>query len=154
MPPYHVFLRSNLILLSRLCLGQVVSFNQLSPPNACMHMYWLPCVLHTLHIALVLLLSPEYYLVRSTDLNPSFIVFSTNLLPRPSCARISSSATYCRTSAAYAPPLVLQTKYRNHKNNRQNYSSVYLNIYIFGEQTGRQTVCIRWQNASLISICS
>ena len=30
-----------------------------------------------------------------------------------------------------------------HKNNRQNYSSVYLNLYIFGQQTGRQKILHR-----------
>jgi hypothetical protein len=39
----------------------------------------------------------------------------------------------------YVPLLVWETKSCNHINDRQNYSSVYLDICIFAEQTGRQT---------------
>ena len=75
MPPDPVSLRSSLLLLSHLRLGQVVSFHQVSPPKACMHMCCLPYVLHTLPISLVFLLSPEYYLVSSTGHKPRFYSF-------------------------------------------------------------------------------
>jgi hypothetical protein len=32
------------------------------------------------------------------------------------------------------------TKFHTHTKQQQNYSSVYLNLYIFGYQTGRQNI--------------
>jgi hypothetical protein len=50
-----------------------------------MHLYSPPYVLHSSPLSLFLILSPEWYLVRSTEHKvPRFVVISTPLLPRPS----------------------------------------------------------------------
>jgi len=40
------------------------------------------------------------------------------------------------------------------ENNKKNYSSGYLNLYIFGQQTGRQTILHRLSKHSMTSFCS
>jgi hypothetical protein len=54
-----------------------------------------PYVLHALPITVFLILSPEKYVVRSTEHKAlCYVDFSTPLLPHPSWAQISSSALY------------------------------------------------------------
>ena len=69
--PVHTpkpILRSSLILSSHLRLGfQVDSFPQVSPPKLSIHLYTRPYALHAPPISFFLILSPEKYLVRSTD---------------------------------------------------------------------------------------
>jgi hypothetical protein len=55
------------------------------------------------------------YLVKSTDHKaPRYVVFSTLLLLRPSCAQIPSSTTYFRTPSAYFSHSKWQTKFHTH----------------------------------------
>jgi hypothetical protein len=49
----------------------VVSFLQVSPLKPCMHLSFPPHVLHVLPISVFLIWSPEWYLVRSTELTCS-----------------------------------------------------------------------------------
>jgi hypothetical protein len=53
------------------------------------------------------------------------VVFSSPLLPCPSWATISSSASYSRTSLAYVPPSVWQTKFHTHTKQQATFSCVY-----------------------------
>jgi len=60
---------------------QWVSFTQAALPNACIHLFSPPYVLHNPPISFFSILSPEEYLVRSTDHKASqCLVFSTLLL--------------------------------------------------------------------------
>ena len=44
----------------------------------------------------------------------------------------STSAPYSRKPSAYFPPSMWATRFHTNINKRQNYSSVYLNLYVFG----------------------
>ena len=65
---------------------------------------------------LLLIRSPEWYLVRSTELKaPCYVVISTPLLPHPSYTQISSSsAPYSRKPSANVPSLMWATKFHTH----------------------------------------
>jgi len=82
----------------------------------------------------VLICSPEQYMMSSTDHKAlRYVVFSCPLLPCPSYAKISSSASYSRTYLAYVSPSVWETKFHTHTKQQENYSWVYLfNLYING----------------------
>ena len=45
---------------------------------------------------------------------PCYVVFSTPLLPRPSKAQVSFSATYSRKPSAYIPPSMCATRFHTH----------------------------------------
>ena len=103
-------LRSILILSSHhASLFQVVFFRQVSALKPCMHFYSFPYVLHAPPISVFFIWSPEWYFVRNTERKaPSYVVFSTSLLPRPSLPQISSSAPYSRTHSVYILPSVVR----------------------------------------------
>jgi len=61
---------------------------------------------------------------------PHHVIFSTPLLPRPTQAQLFLSAPYSWTPSAYAPPSVWQTNFTPIQNNRQNYTSVHLSLYV------------------------
>ena len=104
---------------------QVVSFPQASRPNPRMHLSSPPYLLMPVPC--------HYCLVRNTDhKSPHNVVFSTTLLLRPSYPQIFSSAPYSQTPSAYFPPSMWAIMFHTHTKNRQNYSSVYLNLHIFG----------------------
>jgi hypothetical protein len=57
-------------------------------------------------LSVFLISSPEWYLVRCRQRNaPSYVVFSTRLLPHSSWAQISSSALYSQKPSDYIPPV-------------------------------------------------
>jgi len=45
---------------------------------------------------------------------PRYVVFTSLLLPRLSCAQISSSAPHSQTPSPYVPTSVLKTKFHTH----------------------------------------
>jgi hypothetical protein len=99
-PPSHFSkINSNIILHLRLglpsCLLPSFTIKTVyTPPLS-------PYVLHAVPTT-VLILSPKWYLVRSTEQKaPCYVVFSTPLLPHPSWVQISSSEPYSRKPSAY-----------------------------------------------------
>jgi hypothetical protein len=54
----------------------------------------------------------------------------------------SSSAPYSGTPLAFVPPSVERPSFTPIQNNRQNYSSVYFNAYIFERQALMQLWCL------------
>jgi hypothetical protein len=111
-----------LILFShlRLCL-KVVSFPQVTPPN--------PVFSSRLPIRATY---PTHFMRNTNHKALCYVVFSTSLLPHPSWAQLSSSATYSRKLSAYIPTSMRATKFHTHaKKNWQDYTSGYLNLYIF-----------------------
>ena len=57
----------------------------------------------------------------------------------------SSSVPYSRKHSAYAFSSRWEPKFNTHIKNSQNYSSVYLNFYTLGLQTGRQIFYSVWE---------
>ena len=133
IPPHSTFWRSNLILFSHLRLvlpsGLPSGFTTktlymplLSPKHA-------TCT----YTSFFLILSPKQYLVRRTHHSaPHYVVFSTPLLPRSSEAQIFSSSPYSQNPQPTFLPQCERPSFTPTQNNRQNYSSLYLNISIFG----------------------
>ena len=113
-----------------------------------------PYVLHAPPITVFLTWSPIWYLVRNTEHKARcYAVFSTPLLPHPSEAQISSSALYSPNPSVNIPPSMWVTSFTPIQNNRQSYTFVYLNLYVFGESTGRQNI-LHWMTASIPSFHS
>jgi hypothetical protein len=61
------------------------------------------------------------------SLSSLLCIFSTPLLPRPSQVKIFSSTPYSQTPSAYVPPKCERPSFTPIQN-KQNYSSVYLNL--------------------------
>ena len=103
-------------------------------------------VLHVLPISIFSFWSPAQYLVSSTDHKAShYVVFSTPPLPHLSEAQIFSLPPYSQTPSAYVPSAIRFSKFLTHtKNNRQNYNSVYLSLYIFGNNLKDKRFCTKW----------
>ena len=72
--------------------------------------------------------------------NSSWYSFTTPLLHRPSQALIFSSRPYLKHPQLTRLPQCERPRFTPLQNNRQNYSSACLNLYIFGHQTGRQKI--------------
>ena len=91
-----------------------------------------PLLTHVPHdqpISFFSILSPAKYWVRRTNhLAPRYAVSSFLPLPHPSSVQIFSSTTYSQTPSASFPPSVSATKFHTHTKNRQNYSSIYINL--------------------------
>ena len=88
-----------------------------------------PYAPHVLPISFFSILSPAQYWVRSTDhLAPSYAVSSIPPLPRPSYIQIFSSTPYSQTPSTSFPPSMSATSFTPIQNNRQNYTSIYLNL--------------------------
>jgi hypothetical protein len=65
----------------------------------------LPCMLHALSISVILIWSPECYLMRNREHEaPRYVVFSNPLLPFFFQTRISSSTPYSRHLEPNFPP--------------------------------------------------
>ena len=111
----------------------------------CMHLCSLPYVLHNLPISVVLIWSLEWYLVRNTEHKAScYVVFSTPLLPRP---KYPTQHFILKNPQPTFLPQCEGPSFTPIQNNRQGYSSVYLDIYTFGYQTGRQEI-LHWMITS------
>jgi len=83
-------------------------------------------------------------LVQISDNNPAvYVIFCTPFLPRPSYGQLSTPEPHSRTPFACVPISVSQIRYTPISNNRHNYSSVYLDLYIFGYHTGRHKILRR-----------
>ena len=83
-------------------------------------------------------------MLQISDHNPApYVIFCTPLLPRPSYGQLSTPEPHSRTLFACVPLSVSEISYTAISNNRHNYSSVYLNLYIFGYQTARHKIVRR-----------
>jgi hypothetical protein len=117
---------------------QAVSFPQDCPPKPCTHLSS-PQTCYMPHLSHSSRFDHQSSTGCGVQIIKLFIVYFSHfsLLPRPSQAQIFSTL-YSQTPSANVPPSIWATKFHPHTKNRQNYSAVYLNIYIFGQQTGRQ----------------
>ena len=129
------FLKTILILSSRLRLGLAIgSFPQVSPPKSCIHLSSIPIsakspppsshsslFAHSNNIG-------EWY--RSYNKSPHFVVFSTPCYLVPLRPKYLSDqpilehpepVLFCQCERQISTPI---------HNNRQNYTSVYLNMYV------------------------
>ena len=78
----------------------------------------------------------EQYRSFSSSLNS----FTTPMLHRPYQALIFSSRSYLKQPQRTRLPQCERRRFTPLQNNRQNYSSAYLNLYILGHHTGRQKI--------------
>jgi hypothetical protein len=104
----------------------VVSFPHVSTPDTCIHISPPPYVPQTRTIPFFVIWPPELYLVRIRY----YKAFATS---SPLClflAQIFFWISYSHRLSACVPPSVWETKFHTHKNNRQNYSSKQVNLYI------------------------
>jgi hypothetical protein len=107
-------------------------------------------LLHDSPILLFLIWSPELYLLRSTHhLAPHYVVFSKPLLPPPSKAHTFSLKSFFQKLQIRFFPQCEWPRAKLIQNRRQNYSSLYVNLYIFRKQTWRQNI-----PHQMTSICS
>ena len=125
---------SILILSTHLRLGlPVISIPPVSPPRPYIPPSPHPYASHAQPISFFSILSPAQYWVRSTNhLAPRYAISTIPPLPFPSSVQIFSSTPCSQTPSASFPPAMSTTKLHTHKNNRQNYSSTYLDLQIFG----------------------
>ena len=108
-PPSHFLkIHFNIMLPST---PEYSFFPHLSPSKPCMQLSSSPYVLHALPISVILIWTPEWYVVRSTEHKvPHCVVFSTPLLRRLSQVQVSSSAPYSRENSACVHRPVWATK--------------------------------------------
>ena len=79
-----------------------------------------------------LILSPRWYLVRSTNHEvPHYVVFYSPILLHPSWARTFPSVPCSRTDAAYIGPLLCETAFHVHRQQKKNFYHVLLYILFF-----------------------
>ena len=125
--PHTTSWSSILILFFHLCLGfQVVSFHQMSPPKPCTY---LSCPSYVPHAPPISLLWWEVGLQNMKLLLN--VAFSSLLLRHSSYGQIFSSVPYSRTPSAYVPPEMWENESHIFTKQQANYSSVYLDLYIF-----------------------
>ena len=126
---YLISVRSILILSPLLLLGLPSGLfpsgfptKSLRTPLIC------PYTLHAQPITFFSILSHKKYWVSSTDHSaPHYIVFSTPLLLIPLRPKIFPSAPHSQTPSTYVPHCE-RPSFKPRHNNRQHYSSVYLNL--------------------------
>ena len=131
--PYPHISRSemHLIIIPHLLLvSQLLDFPQVFPPKPCIRLSFPIRATYTTHLILLgfiicTILSEEYRA-------PHYMVSSTSLIPRPSKAQVFSSTSYSQIPSVCVPPSISAIKIHTHTKHRQNYTSVYHNLYIFG----------------------
>jgi hypothetical protein len=84
---------------------------------------------------------------------PHYAVSSNFLSLHLSSVQIFSLLPCSQTPSVYVPPLSERPSFTPIQNHRQNYSFVYSNFYVFGQQTRRQKV-LDWMVVSITRICS
>ena len=88
-----------------------------------------PYAPHAQPISFFSILSPAQYWVSSTDhLAPRYAIPSISPLPRPSSVQIFSSTACSQTPSASFLPQFQQPSFTPIRNNRQDYSSIYLDL--------------------------
>jgi hypothetical protein len=102
--PNPTFLRSIKNPPTYVWVFQVVSFPHVSPPKICMHLSSSPYMLHARPSLLPCYLVP---------LRPTYFL-----------------SPYSQTPSDYVPLSMCATNFHTKQNNRQHYSSIYLNLYI------------------------
>jgi hypothetical protein len=136
------FTRNN-ILPSTPWSSQVYIF-RFFPLKPTMHLFCPPSVPHAPPISWFLLWSREHYMVQISDHKAApYVIFCTPLLPRLSYGQLCNPAPHSSIPFACDPLSVSEISHTPISNNRHNYSSVYLNLYIFGYQTGRHKILHR-----------
>jgi hypothetical protein len=94
---------------------------------------FLICLLHVSPIAFLSFWSPELNFMRITNhLARHYVIFAIPLLPHPFYAQIFPSTPYFLTPSTYVPPQCEQPSFTPIQNNRQNCTSAYFNLDIFG----------------------
>jgi hypothetical protein len=109
----------------------VVSFPQVSPPNSCIHVIPIraTCSAHLIILDLIArIIFGEVY----RSLSFSYIVFSTPLLPRPLRSKYSPQRPILKHPQPRFLPQCERLSFTPIQNNRQNYNSEYLSLYVFG----------------------
>jgi hypothetical protein len=80
--------------------------------------------IHPLDLIILIILGKEYY--------APHVVFCNLPSLHLSSIPIFSSAPCSVTPSGYVPPLMSETNFHTHTEQRQNYSFIYSNFYIFG----------------------
>ena len=114
--PHPISWRFILILFCHLLLGLPSSVLHSGSPSKPLYASLLSFIRAKCSVQIILLdLVTRMIFVRSTEHKAPFcVVFSTSLLPRPSWAKISSSALYSRKPSSYIPPSMWVTNFHNH----------------------------------------
>jgi len=103
-------------------VSQVIPFPQVSPPKPCTHLSSHPYALHAPPISFCSILSPEQYWVEYRSLSSSLCIFLH------SSYLISLGPKYSQYPQPTSLPHCKQSSCKPIKNNRLNYSSVYLDL--------------------------
>ena len=126
-PIPFLLIHLNIILPSTSRVSQAASFPQVSPPKPCIRLSTPSYVLHAPPIPFLSIWSPEHYLV-STDLAPHYVIFSIHCYLVPLRPRYSPKQPTLTHPQPTFLPQCERPSFTPIQNNRQNYSSVYLNL--------------------------
>ena len=109
------------------------SFPQISPPEQYIRLSSLPHELHATSISFFSILSPEQYMVSSTDHSaPHYVVSFTPRLLVSLRPKYSPQHPILKHPQSTFLPQCQRPSFTPIQNTRVNYSSVYINLYIFG----------------------
>ena len=152
--PYHAphptSWRSILVLSSRLCLGLASCFFPSGFPTKTLYAPLLSLICTTCPTHLILLdlitqiLFGEEYRSLSSSLCSYHIPLVSKYSPQHPIHQHPQPTFICQYERPCFTPI---------QNNRKNYSFAYLNLYIFGKQTGRQRILYQ-MIVSIYLICS
>ena len=140
--PHPTSWRSILILSTHLCLGLP---SGLFPPGFPTKTLYTPSphpyAPHAQPISFFSILSPAHYWVRSTNhLPPRYSISSIPPFLFPPRSKYSPQHHVLKHPQLPFLPQYQRPSFTPIQNNRQNYSSIYLDLLIFWYQTGRQKI--------------
>ena len=137
--------RSILILSSNLCLGLPSGlFPSGFPTKTPYTLLPSPYVLRAPPISFFSILSPEQHLVSSTDHSaPHYVVFSITSYLVPLRPKYTPQQLIFQHPQPKFLPQCEWPSFIPLQKSMENYSFVRLNLYIFGQQTGRQKILHR-----------